>query len=91
MESNGAARRTAGCCITVDAIVALISHFLVGGMISVESIMRYFSVCKHLHASKRILVDVVKDLMPEVPRDRWGVVATASPREYLILYRNYWY
>ena len=42
-----------------------------------------------MHANKRILVDVVKNLMPEVPRDRWGVVATASPREYLILYRNY--
>jgi hypothetical protein len=41
-----------------------------------------------MRANKGLLVHVVKTLMPEVPRERWGRMDIMTFREYVILYRN---
>ena len=66
----------------------IVASFLVSEMGSVASVMRFFSVCRQMRANKGLLVHVVKNLMPEVPRERWGRMDTMTFREYVILYRN---
>jgi hypothetical protein len=89
MEHAVAVRRRYGDMIDPE-ILGLIVMYLIRGMISVESVMILFSVCKCINAQKKErLSSIVKKLMPEVPRERWGLMEDRTGREFLVLYRNF--
>jgi hypothetical protein len=89
MEHAVAVRRRYGDMIDHE-ILDLIVMYLIRGMVSVESVMVVFSVCKCINDRKKeILPGIVKKLMPEVPRDRWGLMDNRTGREFVILYRNF--